>query len=367
MDSYNVVFSGGIVEGFEVEAVSAALKKAFGISDEAKIKQLFSGNRVVLKKDLDRGAAWRFKEKLGDMGILAELELVESSSQGDWLSFEEDAPVAEAAQEKIRSVDPVEPVSPAEPVAESGLSLEPIERPDADQSMRTAEPVSTSGLSLEPVDQPGITSPGDQQASESARFQATEPRSEAIQANARPEPDSVASVSRLSSTASVAAATVLVDENSSGGGSGVSVPPNASGLCWGGFFLGWIWAVFNRSWIGLLGLIPVLSLPIALVLLFKGRDWAWRNKRWQSVEHFNEVQRKWSIAGIVIAVIGSFLWFQFVQDMSEFTEEEALQMQEQREELQDRLETIEDPEQRRQLEAIIKFQQELQTELEKQQ
>ena len=364
MDSYNVVFSGGIAEGFEVEAVGAALKKAFGIADEAKIKQLFSGNRVVLKKDLDRGAAWRFKEKLGEMGILAELELVEPSSQSGWLSFEEDATAAEVAPEQIQSV---QPLSPAESVAESGLSLQPTERPDADQSIRPAEPVSTSGLSLEPVDQSGIESPGDQQAQESARFQSAEPRSEAIQPNARPQPDSVASVSSLSSTASVAAATVIADENSSGGGSGVSVPPNASGLCWGGFFLGWIWAVFNRSWIGLLGLIPVLSLPIALVLLFKGRDWAWRNKRWQSVEHFNEVQRKWSIAGVVIAVIGSFLWFQFLQDVSEFTEEEALQMQEQREELQDRLETIEDPEQRRQLEAIIKFQQELQTELEKQQ
>lgn len=366
MDSYNVVFSGGIAEGFELEAVSAALQKAFGISDEAKIKQLFSGSRVVLKKDLERGAAWRFKEQLGDMGILAELELVASSSQAGWLSFEEDAAVADVAPEKSPSSEPSEPVTPAEPIAKSGLSLEPIERPDAEQSMRPAESLSTSGLSLEPLDQPGITSPGEQQAPDSARFQSTEPRSQAIQASASPEPDSVASVSRLSSTASVAAATVIADENSSGGGSGVSVPPNASGLCWGGFFLGWIWAVFNRSWLGLLGLIPVLSLPVALVLLFKGRDWAWRNKRWQSVEHFNEVQRKWSIAGIVVAVIGGFLWFQFLLDVSEFTEEEALQMEVQREELQSRLDSIEDPEQRRQLEAIIKFQQELQTELEKQ-
>jgi hypothetical protein len=93
----------------------------------------------------------------------------------------------------------------------------------------------------------------------------------------------------------------------------------------------------------------------------------WSNKRWQSVEHFNEVQRKWSIAGFIIALLGGIFWFQFLQDVSEFTEAEALQMKEQRQELQDRLETIEDPEQRKQLEAVIKFQRELQTELEKQQ
>jgi hypothetical protein len=74
MESYNVVFSGVIADGFDLEEVAISLREAFGISSEAKIKQVFSGNRVVLKKDLDRGTAWQFKEKLGDMGIVAELE-----------------------------------------------------------------------------------------------------------------------------------------------------------------------------------------------------------------------------------------------------------------------------------------------------
>ena len=124
---------------------------------------------------------------------------------------------------------------------------------------------------------------------------------------------------RLSGSASVAAATVAADTNSSGGGSGITAPPNASGLCWGGFFFGWIWAIFNRTWFGLFGLIPLLNVPVAFVLLFKGRDWAWRNKRWESVERFNEVQRKWSIAGLVFVLLSGFLWFQVVQDVSEFT------------------------------------------------
>jgi hypothetical protein len=37
-----------------------------------------------------------------------------------------------------------------------------------------------------------------------------------------------------------------------------------------------------------------------LVLGAKGSAWAWRNGRWDSVEHFKRVQRKWAIWGLVI-------------------------------------------------------------------
>ena len=43
------------------------------------------------------------------------------------------------------------------------------------------------------------------------------------------------------------------------------------------------------------------------VLGAKGREWAWKNKKWDSVEHFNRVQRKWSLWGIWLVVIGFVL------------------------------------------------------------
>ena len=47
---------------------------------------------------------------------------------------------------------------------------------------------------------------------------------------------------------------------------------------------------------------------MAIVLAFKGREWAWKNKEWESVEHFNRVQRKWSIAGFIfVIVMGVFM------------------------------------------------------------
>lgn len=78
------------------------------------------------------------------------------------------------------------------------------------------------------------------------------------------------------------------------------LPKEARGLCWGGFFLNWIWAVGNSTWIGLLGLIPLVNIVMSFVLLFKGREWAWKNGNWRDLEHFKHTQKNWSIAGIVV-------------------------------------------------------------------
>lgn len=81
------------------------------------------------------------------------------------------------------------------------------------------------------------------------------------------------------------------------------VPDGVKGWSWGAFFLSWIWAIGNRTWFGLLALIPYIGLIFALILGFKGREWAWKNKRWQSVEHFNKVQKRWSFWAVLIVLV----------------------------------------------------------------
>ena len=76
---------------------------------------------------------------------------------------------------------------------------------------------------------------------------------------------------------------------------------------WGAFGLPFLWAIFNRTWVGLLVLIPVLGFILRIVLGVKGNQWAWRNKKWDSIEHFRAVQKKWAIAagifwGLVLAI-----------------------------------------------------------------
>jgi hypothetical protein len=43
---------------------------------------------------------------------------------------------------------------------------------------------------------------------------------------------------------------------------------------------------------------------MSIWLGMKGREMAWKNDVWESAEHFNRVQRRWSQCGLVVTVIG---------------------------------------------------------------
>ena len=93
-----------------------------------------------------------------------------------------------------------------------------------------------------------------------------------------------------------------------------TIPDGVKGWSWGAFLLNWIWAIGNRSWIGLLSLVPYIGWIMVFWLGFKGREMAWKNKQWDSLEHFNRVQRKWSqwgigitIAAIVLAILAAMV------------------------------------------------------------
>jgi Tfp pilus assembly major pilin PilA len=87
--------------------------------------------------------------------------------------------------------------------------------------------------------------------------------------------------------------------------SSAGVPHGVKGWSWGAFFLNWIWAIGNKTWIGLLCILPIIGFVMAFVLGYKGREWAWKNARWDSLEHFNRVQRLWSIWALILT-LGSF-------------------------------------------------------------
>jgi len=91
-------------------------------------------------------------------------------------------------------------------------------------------------------------------------------------------------------------------ENTSGRGKDSMVPFPVRGWNWGAFFLNVIWSIGNRTWIGLLCLVPVVGLIMPIVLGFRGNEWAWRNKRWESVAHFKRIQKKWAMFGVVVAL-----------------------------------------------------------------
>ncbi|WP_213738216.1 cytochrome c oxidase assembly factor Coa1 family protein [Bradyrhizobium sp. dw_411] len=79
-----------------------------------------------------------------------------------------------------------------------------------------------------------------------------------------------------------------------------AIPAEVDRWNWGAFLLNWIWGIGNNTFIALLVFIPFVGLVMPFVLGAKGSRWAWRNGRWDSVAHFQRVQRKWAIWGVVI-------------------------------------------------------------------
>ncbi len=85
------------------------------------------------------------------------------------------------------------------------------------------------------------------------------------------------------------------------------LPDGIQGWSWGAFLLNVVWAIANKTWFGLLTFIPIVGFIIAIILGFKGREWAWKNKQWESFEHFERVQKKWSVWGVTIYISLSVL------------------------------------------------------------
>jgi len=58
-NTFEVVFNGEILDGFDPAETQAKIGKLFN-ADEAKIARLFSGNSVVIKKNLDEATANKY-------------------------------------------------------------------------------------------------------------------------------------------------------------------------------------------------------------------------------------------------------------------------------------------------------------------
>jgi len=87
------------------------------------------------------------------------------------------------------------------------------------------------------------------------------------------------------------------------------VPDEIKGWNWGAFLLPWLWLWTNQVWVGLLCFVPQTGFVVTLALGAKGNEWAWKSRRWRSIEQFKEHQRGWAIAGLMIGVpISIFFW-----------------------------------------------------------
>lgn len=90
----------------------------------------------------------------------------------------------------------------------------------------------------------------------------------------------------------------------------VPVPEEIQGWNWGAFLLGPFWLVSNRVWLGFLALVPIFGFWMAIALGVKGNEWAWKSRRWQSIEQFKTHQKRWAIAGVVFGTSVNLIFWQ---------------------------------------------------------
>ena len=72
-EKFEVAFSGEIAEDADLEQVKARVAQMFK-ADEAKLAHLFSGKRVVIKKDIDQQTANKYQTALNKAGAMCEVK-----------------------------------------------------------------------------------------------------------------------------------------------------------------------------------------------------------------------------------------------------------------------------------------------------
>ena len=112
---------------------------------------------------------------------------------------------------------------------------------------------------------------------------------------------------------------VPVFVNTSGQGAMAALPTEIRGWNWGAFLMGWIWGIGNNVWIAFLELIPYFGFIWAIVLGAKGTEWAWRSRRWESIEHFKRTQSAWAKWGIGLVVFNIALMIGLILLVFAFT------------------------------------------------
>lgn len=133
-DLYEVAFSGGIADGADPVQVRANIGKMFK-ADDAKLNQLFSGSRVVIKKNIDQQTAMKYQAAMNKAGAICEVKQLSGT------------PPAATASVAVKTPAPVAPKSRPKAVASGDI----LPAPDTDPLHITGDQISDLAASLAPV------------------------------------------------------------------------------------------------------------------------------------------------------------------------------------------------------------------------
>jgi hypothetical protein len=164
---FEVAFSGQISDGANLDEVKARIGKMFK-ADDAKLAQLFSGKRIVIKKNIDQATAARYESALKSAG--AECEVHPMGGTAPAATAAAATPVAAPAESNAVTTPPsaqyetaydgeVEPPPQTDPLGISGdqiedlaVSIAPIGSELQDAHAEPEEPqIDITGFDIAPV------------------------------------------------------------------------------------------------------------------------------------------------------------------------------------------------------------------------
>ena len=90
---FEVAFSGQIADGADLDQVKARVGKMFN-ADETKIAQLFSGKRIVIKKNIDQATAAKYRAALNKAGAICDVKAMGAPAETAPAAAPEPAPAA---------------------------------------------------------------------------------------------------------------------------------------------------------------------------------------------------------------------------------------------------------------------------------
>jgi len=138
---FEVAFSGQISEGANLDEVKARVGKIFN-ADDAKLAQLFSGKRIVIKKNIDQATAAKYQTALNRAG--AECEVSSLSGAAPAAQAETTAATVAPAQSAVAST-----ASAAE--YEASYDGEAESPPQTDPLGITGDQIEDLAVSIAPV------------------------------------------------------------------------------------------------------------------------------------------------------------------------------------------------------------------------
>ena len=165
---YEVAFSGKISDGADLGEVKARLGGMFK-ADESKLTQLFSGKRIVIKKNIDKQTAIKFHTALKRAGAECEVRSLSSSGKTSTNSSPKPESPPPAAPKAPPTATPAKTATSADPgdapppntdplgitsdqIEDLAVTVAPVGSEMQDEIKQVAAPaIDTSDLDVAPV------------------------------------------------------------------------------------------------------------------------------------------------------------------------------------------------------------------------